>query len=203
MIDSLQSLDKQITLTLNSLHFEAGDHFWQFFSLKETWYPLYAAVLIAIIWRQGWKKGLTMVLTMVLTIVACDQIANLVKDSVCRLRPCYDSYMLRQGLHVLEGRAGYFGFFSGHAANAFGFAAASSICLEADKNHRYDAYQWFIFIWALLIGLSRIFAGKHYFGDVLVGAIVGFCIGSLFSGLAVRFLTRRERLSPSGFRENL
>lgn len=203
MLDTLQSLDKQITLTLNSFHFEAGDYFWQFFSLKETWYPLYAAVLFIIIKRQGWKRGLIMVTAMVLTIVACDQVANLVKNSVCRLRPCYDSYMLRQGLHVLEGRAGYFGFFSGHAANAFGFAASSSICLETDKNHRYGAYQWFIFIWAALIGLSRIFAGKHYFGDVVVGSIVGLCLGCIFAGLAVRFVTRRERLSPSGFRGNL
>lgn len=203
MLDTLQSLDKQITLTLNSLHFEASDYFWQFFSLKETWYPLYAVILFIIIKRQGWKQGLIMVTAMVLTIVACDQVANLVKNSVCRLRPCYDSYMLRQGLHVLEGRAGYFGFFSGHAANAFGFAASSSICLEADKNHRYGAYQWFIFIWAALIGLSRIFAGKHYFGDVVVGSIVGLCLGCLFAGLAVRFVTRQGRLSPSGFRGNL
>ena len=203
ILDTLQSLDRQITLTLNSLHFEASDYFWQFFSLKETWYPLYAAILFIIIKRQGWKQGLIMVTAMVLTIVACDQVANLVKNSVCRLRPCYDSYMIRQGLHVLEGKSGYYGFFSGHAANAFGFAAASSICLEADKNHRYGAYQWFIFIWAALIGLSRIFAGKHYFGDVVVGAIVGFCLGCIFAGLASRFVTRRERLSPSGSRGNL
>ncbi len=169
MLDTLQDLDRRITLVLNSLHCEAGDWFWQFFSLKETWFPLYAAVLFIVIRRLGWKKGLVMTLAMVLTVVACDQVANLVKDSVCRLRPCYDSYMMRHGLHVLEKRAGYFGFFSGHAANAFGFAAASSISLETDKNHRYGAYQWFIFIWAALIGLSRIFAGKHYFGDVVVG----------------------------------
>ena len=203
MLDTLQSLDRQITLTLNSLHFEAGDYFWQFFSLKETWYPLYAAVMFIIIKRQGWKQGLMMILALVLTVVACDQLANLVKNSVCRLRPCYDSYMVRQGLHVLEGRSGYYGFFSGHAANAFGFAAASSICLEADKNHRYGAYQWFIFIWAALIGLSRIFAGKHYFGDVVVGAIVGLCLGCFIAGLFRKLFTGRERLSPSGYRESL
>ena len=202
MLDTLQSLDKQITLTLNSFHFEAGDYFWQFFSLKETWYPLYAAVLFIIIKRQGWKQGLIMVTAMVLTIVACDQVANLVKNSVCRLRPCYDSYMLRQGLHVLEGRAGYFGFFSGHAANAFGFAASSSICLEADKNHRYGAYQWFIFIWAALIGLSRIFAGKHYFGDVVVGAIAGFIIGYCIARIFTVLATRLEPSSPYGYRGN-
>jgi len=192
MLDTLQDLDQRITLVLNSLHCEAGDWFWQFFSLKETWFPLYAAVLFIVIRRLGWKKGLVMILAMVLTVVACDQVANLVKDSVCRLHPCYDSYMMRHGLHVLEKRAGYFGFFSGHAANAFGFAAASSISLETDRNHRYGAYQWFIFIWAALIGLSRIFAGKHYFGDVIVGAIVGYALGCAIAGLFRILVTKRE-----------
>lgn len=203
MLDAIQSLDQRITLVINSLHFETGDYLWQFFSLKETWYPLYALVIVVTINRLGWKKGLAMILAMVLTIVACDQVANLVKNSVCRLRPCYNSDMLSYGLHVLEDRGGYYGFFSGHAANAFGFAAASSICLETDRNHRYDTYQWFIFIWAALIGISRIFAGKHYFGDVVVGAVVGFILGYCIARLFQTLVTRRERLSPSGYRGSL
>ena len=101
-LEAIDALDQRITLTLNSLHFEAGDYLWQFFSLKETWYPLYAAVIFLVIKRMGWKKGLMAVLAMVLTVVACDQFANLVKNSVCRLRPCYNADMLRHGLHVLE-----------------------------------------------------------------------------------------------------
>ena len=105
--------------------------------------------------------------------------------------------MITRGLHVLEARGGYYGFFSGHAANAFGFAAASGISLEMDKNHRYDAYQWFIFVWAALVGLSRIFVGKHYFGDVLVGAVVGFAIGYAVASLFRRFAIRLESSVPS------
>ena len=197
MLDTLQALDQRITLALNSLHFEAGDYLWQFFSLKETWYPLYAMMIFVLIKRLGVKKGLMMVLALVLTVVACDQIANLVKDSVCRLRPCYNADMVRSGLHVLEGRGSYYGFYSGHAANAFGFAAASCICLEADKNHRYDTYQWFIFIWAAMIGLSRIFSGKHYFGDVLTGSIAGFFIGYIIASIFMRIVTRPGWSSPS------
>jgi len=176
-LDSLQAIDQRITLILNSLHCEAGDWVWRVFSMIEVWFPLYLAVMFFMIRRLGWKRGLLMVLAMALTVAACDQLAGLVKDSVCRLRPCHDAGMMAAGLYVLEDYGGLYGFFSGHAANAFGFAAASSICFDADKNHRYDVYQWFIFIWAALVGLSRIFVGKHYFGDVLVGAIVGFIIG--------------------------
>jgi undecaprenyl-diphosphatase len=195
--DTLQALDERITLAINSLHFEAGDHFWQFFSSAEVWFPLYAAVLFVMVRRLGWKKGLMAVLAMVLTVLACDQFADLVKNSVCRLRPCYNSDMVTAGLHMLEARGGYYGFFSGHAANAFGFAAASSICFDADKNHRYDVYQWFIFIWAALVGLSRIFAGKHYFGDVLVGALVGLVFGCAIATVFRKIVTRPGWSSPS------
>ncbi len=197
IFESLETLDRRITLVLNSLHFEAGDHFWQFFSSIGVWYPMYAAVLFVVVRRLGWKKGLTMTLAMVLTVLACDQLSGLVKDTVCRMRPCYDSFMITRGLHVLEARGSYYGFFSGHAANAFGFAAASGISLEMDKNHRYDTYQWFIFVWAALVGISRIFVGKHYFGDVLVGAVVGFAIGYAIASLFRRFATRLESSVPS------
>ena len=198
ILDDLQALDERITLVINSLHFEAGDHFWQFLSMTEVWLPLYAAVLFVLVRRLGWKKGLMMVLALVITVVACDQVANLVKNTVCRLRPCYNSEMVAAGLNILETRGGYYGFFSGHAANAFGFAAASSVCLEADRNHRYGAYQWFIFIWAALIGLSRIFAGKHYFGDVVAGAIAGFIIGYAIARIFTILVTRLESSSPYG-----
>ena len=197
ILDELQALDERITLTINGLHFEAGDCFWQFFSSAEVWFPMYAAVLFMMVRRLGWKKGFMAVLAMALTVLACDQFADLVKDSVCRLRPCYNTGMVSAGLHILEKRGGYYGFFSGHAANAFGFAAASGICFEADKNHRYDLYQWLIFIWAALVGLSRIFTGKHYFGDVVVGAMTGLLIGCAIAILYRKAVTRLERSSPS------
>ena len=197
ILDDLQALDERITLVINSLHFEAGDHFWQFFSMAEVWFPLYAAVLFVLVRRLGWKKGLMMVLALVITVVACDQVANLVKNTVCRLRPCYNSEMVAAGLNILETRGGYYGFFSGHAANAFGFAAASSIAFDTDRNHRYDLYQWFIFIWAALVGLSRIFAGKHYFGDVVVGALFGLLVGCAVATAFRKIVTRPGWSSPS------
>ena len=36
----------------------------------------------------------------------------------------------------------------------------------------------------LLIGLSRIFVGKHFLGDVLAGFAVGILLGVLFGRLA-------------------
>lgn len=186
IIDWIQSLDGRITLAINSLHFELGDYLWQMFSLKETWYPLYALVLYYTIKRLGWKTGGIMVLSMILTVLACDQLANLTKVLVGRLRPCYDAHMLENGLHVLESRSGFFGFYSAHSGNAFGFAMASLTSFRIDKNHPYDKYGRFIFFWAAMVALSRIFAGKHYFGDVMVGLVVGLAVGYCLSHLAAR-----------------
>ena len=190
IIDWIQSLDETITLFINSFHCKPGDHIWQLFSLKETWFPLYALVLYYLIRRLGWKKGLVLALSLALTVLACDQLSNVLKEAVGRLRPCYNADMLSSGLHVLESRSGFYGFYSAHSANAFGFAIASTSAFKTDKAHNYDKYEWFVYVWAAMIGLSRIFAGKHFFGDVLVGMIVGLVIGWCLARIA-RMVTDR------------
>ena len=58
-----------------------------------------------------------------------------------------------------------YGFFSAHAANAMAFAVASAKFLKRGTLP--------LCLWAVLVGLSRIFVGKHFLGDVLIGFIVG------------------------------
>ena len=41
-----------------------------------------------------------------------------------------------------------------------------------------------MFTGAALVGISRIFVGKHYLGDVLVGTIVGLAFGLAMGWLA-------------------
>lgn len=187
---SLHTLDQDWTLAVNSLNFPAGEWFWQFMSATKVWYPLYIIILICLISRLGWKRALVVAVSIILTVVACDQLGNLVKDSVARLRPCYDARMLDGGLRILEGRGSFYGFYSAHAANSFGFAAASLQGFKNDKHHSYGLYGWCIFVWALLIAVSRVFAGKHYLGDILTGALVGILLGLTFARLAKYFLSK-------------
>ena len=196
LIDSLHNWDQHFTLAINQFHSEWWDAFWQFMSDVQVWFPLYLIVIIMLFVHLGWKKALIVTLSFALTIFVTDQIANLIKDSVTRLRPCYDYNMLSGGLHILEKRSGYFGFFSGHSANAFGFAAVSLIGLRNDRRQRFIGYGAMIYVWATLIALSRVFVGKHYFGDILVGALIGSAIGVIFA-LAARYFVKKIQPGPA------
>ena len=185
MSGALHTLDQDVSLWINGFHSPFTDGLWQLFSDKTFWYPMYVLILVFLVRRLGWKKALAGMLAIVLTIVLCDQSANLLKYSVGRLRPCYSLRMLQGGLHLLEGRGSFYGFFSAHAANAFGLALCSLQCFRLRKGASLKGYGWFIFVWALLVSASRVFAGKHYLGDVVVGTLVGLLWGWLL-GLLVR-----------------
>ena len=206
---NVHHLDQQITLTINSWNSAISDPIWTFLSMKLVWVPLYAAILALIIWKLGWKKGGILILGTVLTIVFCDQFANLIKYSVARIRPLHDEFMVSNGLNILELGGGY-SFFSAHAANSFGLAAVTWLGLKRGllgtdslraENHQSDTfrkdaklvkwYGWFMFTWAALVAISRIFVGKHYLGDVIVGTIAGLIIG-LTLGLAVSIANKRQ-----------
>lgn len=182
--------DQAATLYVNSLHSPFSDSIWQFFSEVEVWIPLYALVLFFLVRRLGWKKALVAVVAIVLTTVCCDQGANLFKNWICRLRPSHDPWMLANGLYLPGDAGGLYGFFSGHAANSFGFAASTLGIFRSDERHSYKAYGWAIMIWAFLVSLSRIFLGRHFFGDILAGAAVGLLLGYLFALLYRRIAAR-------------
>lgn len=189
---NVHQLDQQITLTINSWNSAFTDPIWTFLSLKLVWAPLYAAIIALLIWKLGWKKGLIVVGGVLLTIGFCDQFANLIKHATARIRPVNDEWMVAHGLNILEWGGG-FSFFSAHAANSFGIAGSSWLglknCLNGNKQIcRY--YAWVMFTWAALVGISRIFVGKHYLGDVIVETIVGILGGLFFGWLASKIANK-------------
>ena len=201
MIGALEQLDKTWTLAINSLHTPFTDRMWMFFSGRTEWIPLYVLVIALLIWRLGWKKGLVMILTTALCILCVDQFANLIKNSVMRLRPGCDPEMLQRGLYVLiPSGAKSYGFFSAHAGNALAFALCTlkALNMERDTEKRpwkglSSAYSVIIVIWAVLVGLSRIFVGKHFLGDVLTGFVVGLIFAEILCAISRLCFRNRPR----------
>lgn len=198
----IHKLDQLLTLEINSWHSLITDPIWQFFSNKLVWSPMYAAIIVLLIWKLGWKRGLLILAGALLTFGFCDQFSNLIKHAVCRIRPLNDEFMVSQGLHILE-RGGGYSFFSAHAANTFGLAfstffgmkrclvgASTNVTAQSDGQltdtsmpRWLKAYGYWMFFWAFMVAISRIFVGRHYLGDVLVGILVGSLAGYLFARL--------------------
>ena len=191
----IHQLDQQLTLTINSWYSAFSDPIWAFFSNKIVWIPMYVAIVALLIWKLGWKKGLLVIAAAGLTFGFCDQFSNLVKYAVGRIRPVNDEFMVASGLHILE-RGGGYSFFSAHAANAFGLACSTFTGLRGCMKPRHswlNVYGGWMFFWAFMVAVSRIFVGKHYLGDVIVGSIVGALAGLAFGYLASLIASREIR----------
>lgn len=186
MLEQLEALDKTLTLAINNTgHLDA---FWMFMSKTSVWFPLYLAIIALLIWKLGWKKGLLMVLAIVVGCVASDQICNLVKDSVCRMRPGLDEEMIERGIRVLvpSSASHCYGFYSAHSSSSFMLAMGASLALRwglisEEKTTRHPkllevSFTVFMFIWATLVALSRVFLSKHFLGDIIVGAFAGMIL---------------------------
>jgi undecaprenyl-diphosphatase len=78
-------------------------------------------------------------------------------------------------------------FPSGHSASAAAFAAGASSVLPALGAPLGVA--------AASVGYSRVHAGVHYPGDVVVGALVGAAIGDLVAWAGARLHDRRRSVS--------
>lgn len=186
---TLEQADKLATLEINSWSSAITDPIWQIFSNIPIWVPMYVIIVAFIIQRLGWKKGLIVVAAAALTFGFCDQSSNFIKALTERLRPCHDPYMIHNGLNILES-GGKFSFFSAHAANAFGLATCTTIGFRIDKRLKYRGYISWMYIWATLVAVSRIFVGKHFLGDVIVGICVGTLAGLAFGTLAKVIIKR-------------
>jgi undecaprenyl-diphosphatase len=188
--NEIHKADQLLTLEINSWDSFITDPVWQFFSDKLVWAPMYAAIIALLVWKLGWKRGLIVLAGALLTFGFCDQVSNIVKHAVGRIRPLHDEFMLANGLNVLENGGGY-SFFSAHAANSFGLAFSTFVgmkrCLSNGGSMMpkwLKAYGTWMFFWATMVAVSRIFVGKHYFGDVVVGIIIGSLAGYAFARLS-------------------
>ncbi|MCC7501532.1 MAG: phosphatase PAP2 family protein [Flavobacteriales bacterium] len=177
LLDRLIAADQAAFLTVNGAHTESLDVLMTTVSDLRIWFPLYILFLVLIKLRWNWR-GLWIALPLIALMIVCSDSGSvmLFKNTVQRLRPCYEPLLAGLVHLVPEGCGGQFGFVSSHAANHFAIAALMIGMLQRRPRWTVAA----LLTWAALIAYSRVYLGVHSPGDVLVGGIYGFAVGMLF-----------------------
>lgn len=169
VIQTISDWDKSAFLYLNGHHNDLMDYVMTLFTLTPTWLLFYGVTLYIIVHKYG-RKSVPVIIGLILILLLSDQISNIFKHSVMRLRPSNDP-AIAPLTHIFFNKGGSYGFVSAHAANAFSFATFSTLLFRSKR------YAVFIFLWAICIAYTRIYLGVHYPGDILGGMVVGTLVG--------------------------
>lgn len=187
MLDELIQFDKELFLFLNNLGTTTWDGFWMVYTTKINWVPLYAVLLYLMYKNLNKKAFILNILVIVLMITFTDQITNLFKHGLQRLRPCQNEDI--QGLMrlVKSSCGGKYGYFSGHASNSMAVAVFSGLLLR----NKYKYLVFVLLFWAALMAYSRVYIGVHFPLDIvsgmLFGSISGFIFYKLITYLKIKF----------------
>jgi undecaprenyl-diphosphatase len=171
--DELILKDRELLVELNSLGTEKWDSFWLIVTNQFSWIPLFILLFALIFKGFGWKKGIALVLLSAILVAFSDQLVNLIKNTVMRLRPNND-LELKSIIRALKHPRGY-SFVSGHSTTSF--AVTFFMFLLLKKHFKYIG---FLFIWPILFAYSRIYCGVHFPIDIFLGMILGLIIGFVF-----------------------
>lgn len=178
-METLLQWDTRLFYIINGCRSGTADVIFAFLSS-----PISIALLLLIIlaWASLKPDRRTVLWLPILLMGACFLFADRVsvlcfKEVFCRLRPCHalDNVFLvkLKGFSlVYDHCGGQYGFISSHAANVFSLSTALGLYF-----HRSRPLLPLLFLWASLVGYSRIYCGVHYLGDILGGSIVGILIG--------------------------
>ena len=187
-MNMIQSLENNIFCWINQHHSTFFDWFFWTFSQHWCWAIMLVLFFCFTTLRYEPKRWWLVLIGIALCFLFADRLSDMLKDVFTRLRPCHaldDVRMFRTDC------GGAYGFPSSHAANVF--ALATFLCLRCHLAAiRYQRttlstrpkcsvhpslFTFFVFLWAIIVGYSRIYLGKHYLGDVLGGMVLGMLCG--------------------------
>lgn len=183
-LSKLLDLDQRLTLAVNGSDSIFWDNLMYVVTNTLSWSLLMAVLIIVVFKNNSVKDSVLIFITIGVMIFVADRLCSgIVKPCVARWRPTQDPQIMYL-VDIVNGyRGGRFGFFSGHACNTFCVASFLAWLFRSPKVTAV------LFFWCATTTFTRLYLGVHYLGDVTVGAIAGFAVGTLFY-----FIMRRVQM---------
>ena len=174
MLENVLAYEREVFLWLNGGHNPFWDNFMWLYSGQAAWIFATLFLIFMLFYKTDWKESLLIISSIVLIVILCDQFSShICKPYFTRFRPTHHPDFMNYVHIVNEYRGGKYGFISGHAANAFGFAVFSLLLF---RNRLYTVS---ILVWGTLMAYSRIYLGVHFLSDIIPGIVFGVLVGYL------------------------
>jgi len=173
MLEYLVHLDKKLFIFLNNLGSAPFDTIWLLITKQINWIPFFLILLFILFKKLGPKKLGIAILTVTALITFTNEITDVIKFSVQRIRPCNDDTLA--GLIRVVKDSDTFSYFSGHASNSTASMMFVYLILR-----KYYKYSYLIFLYPLIFAYSRIYLGLHFPSDIVTGYLFGIFTGALF-----------------------
>lgn len=167
ILDQLESLDQQLFHSINSLSGTAAiDVVVVAISSHWIWLPV---VFLTYFMVKGHPRAALVMLMAGILVGISDLLGyQVLKPFFERLRPCHSL----EGVQIVKGCGGKFGFPSNHAMNSASFAYFLLFVTR-------KAVLSFLLLFAGFVALSRVYLGVHYPFDILFGHSLGLVLATL------------------------
>lgn len=176
------AFDESITLAVHELYYSAGSFFTPFFEFVSFFGKEGIMLIILSLALMYFPKTRRFGTAMLISITVGAIFTNLVlKVAIARPRPYADESSIYYQLWLTVGQnvESDKSFPSGHTTAAF--ATMTAVFLVGNKRVSWTAY-----IFAILMGIARIYLVVHYPSDVLAGVIVGIIAGIIGTAIALK-----------------
>lgn len=170
-IDWLIEIDKEIFLWINNKHLSWLDPIMLFISSNYTW-ALVCALVIAFLVYKKKREGVWASIFLVLSLAGNSIVNYIVKVIVARPRPINND-VFSEVIHAIQDHEHSYSFYSSHSSNSFCLLVFTALFL---RNKYYTVLMLF---WAIVVAYSRMYVGKHYPVDIVVGIVMGCVFGIL------------------------